>query len=201
VARPSTEAGGSESTARELGSDEAVMVCRPMFSAPLPDEIVPAKRFPPGARLKGGQASIESNRRLLPLLRELAGRGLSLRQIAAQLDRRGVKTRYGPGGWSASSVRRALARAAKASELPSDCPVTPFVSRDAATAPAGEHPITAEDLEPARPGTAAGIGPGDAPPPYPCASALPSWMCGSAQGIRGFAVGDGYKARHSRGPV
>jgi DNA invertase Pin-like site-specific DNA recombinase len=40
-----------------------------------------------------------------PLIQELRSNGLSLRAIAAELDRRGIKTPRGNQGWTASSVR------------------------------------------------------------------------------------------------
>jgi DNA invertase Pin-like site-specific DNA recombinase len=45
-----------------------------------------------------------------PLARDLLASGLSLRQIAAELDRRAVRTPRGAGGWSATQVRRMLLR-------------------------------------------------------------------------------------------
>jgi hypothetical protein len=81
-------------------------------------------QFPPGVHLKGGQASVESNRRLaqefyapiLPVVVELHRQGLSLRAIARELDRRGIKTRleYPGQRWSATQVRRLLIRAREA---------------------------------------------------------------------------------------
>src|SRR4051812_24172041 len=57
--------------------------------------------FPPHACHKGGAASAESHREnarafyadLLPVVAELKRQGLSLRQIAAELTRRGIRTR------------------------------------------------------------------------------------------------------------
>ena len=80
--------------------------------------------FPPGVHLKGGQASVESNRRLaqafyapiLPVVAELRRQGLSLRAIARELDRRGLKTRQEWDHWSATQVRRVLARAREAED-------------------------------------------------------------------------------------
>jgi len=85
--------------------------------------------FPPGAQLKGGAASAPVNRELarefyepiIPVVVELR-QGLSLRQIAAELDRQGIKTRVGCWyesatgemtviRWSATQVKRVLARA------------------------------------------------------------------------------------------
>jgi hypothetical protein len=80
--------------------------------------------FPASASAKGGQASAEVNRRsalefyapILPVVAELHAQGLSLRQIARELDRRGVKTRlqYPGQRWNAMQVRRVLARIAAA---------------------------------------------------------------------------------------
>jgi hypothetical protein len=77
--------------------------------------------FPPDAHLKGGAASAPVNAQLarefyaplLPIVRELRRQGLSLRAIARELERRGIKTRYEWRHWSATSVRRLLARAAE----------------------------------------------------------------------------------------
>jgi hypothetical protein len=78
--------------------------------------------FPPGVHLLGSQASVESNQRLarefyapvLPVVAELRRQGLSLRAIARELERRGIKTRQEWDHWSATQVRRVLARAQKA---------------------------------------------------------------------------------------
>src|SRR4051794_38206691 len=88
------------------------------------------KGFPPGVHLVGGRNAAPVHRQqarefyapILPLVKELKARGLSLRQIAAELDRRGVRTRmgswwsgYGPDAketvirWSAAQVMRVLA--------------------------------------------------------------------------------------------
>lgn len=75
--------------------------------------------FPPGTCQKGGAASrqvnIDSAREfyapILPLVAELHGRGLSLRQIARELEARGIKTRQEWPHWSAMQVRRVVARA------------------------------------------------------------------------------------------
>jgi hypothetical protein len=95
-------------------------------------------KFPADAHLKGGRNAAESHRQaarefyapLLPLVAELRRQGLSLRAIARELDRRGVRTRQvgwvasvdGPDGpawseltpirWSATHVSRMLERAA-----------------------------------------------------------------------------------------
>lgn len=44
-----------------------------------------------------------------PMLRQMQGEGLSLRQMAAQLAQKGVKTPRG-GTWTATAVRNALGR-------------------------------------------------------------------------------------------
>ena|SRR5712692_10361061 len=56
---------------------------------------------------------------IIPVVAGLRRQGLSLRAIAAELDRRGVRLRYhGPDSkWSATQVRRVLARAAEAERL------------------------------------------------------------------------------------
>jgi hypothetical protein len=78
--------------------------------------------FPPGVHHQGGAASapvnaalaLEFYRTLLPLVADLRRRGLSLRAIARELERRAVKTRQEWPHWSATQVRRVLARAALA---------------------------------------------------------------------------------------
>ena len=85
--------------------------------------------FPPGAHQKGGQASAPINRELarefyepiIPVVVELRKQGLSLRQIARALDARGIKTRQEFIRWSATQVKRVLARAAEGSG-PADAP-------------------------------------------------------------------------------
>jgi hypothetical protein len=46
-----------------------------------------------------------------PTVRELRGNGLSLRQIAAELEARGIRTAAG-GRWTAAAVNAVLVRAA-----------------------------------------------------------------------------------------
>ena len=75
--------------------------------------------FPPDAHRKGGQASAEVHRRaahefyapIIPVALELRASGLSLRAIARELGRRGIRTRYEYQNWTATQVRRVLARA------------------------------------------------------------------------------------------
>jgi hypothetical protein len=82
--------------------------------------------FPPGANIKGGAAAAPIHRQLarefygpvIPVVVELRRRGLSLRAIARALDERGVKTRYGPNGWTAQQVSRVLARAHAGGAVP-----------------------------------------------------------------------------------
>ncbi|WP_337186386.1 recombinase family protein [Phenylobacterium sp.] len=55
-----------------------------------------------------------ANRRAIdiaPLARDLRDTGMSLRQVAAELDRRAVGTPRGTGAWSATQVQRVLQRA------------------------------------------------------------------------------------------
>jgi hypothetical protein len=78
--------------------------------------------FPAGASAKGGQAAAKTNREsarefyapILPVVAELHGQGLSLRQIARELDRRGVPMRIGylDQRWNPVQVSRLLARIA-----------------------------------------------------------------------------------------
>jgi hypothetical protein len=78
--------------------------------------------FPPGVHRKGGQAAASTHVAmarefygpLLALVAELRRSGLSLRAIAGELQRRGLKTRQGWKEWSATQVGRVLARAAGA---------------------------------------------------------------------------------------
>ena len=46
---------------------------------------------------------------LLPVIRKIAESGASLRQIAAELNERGIKTARG-GRWHAATVRNIMAR-------------------------------------------------------------------------------------------
>jgi hypothetical protein len=77
-----------------------------------------SRRFPPDAHLKGGRNAAIVNRAmargfywaLIPIVSELRAQGLSLRAIAAELERRGIRTRYMWRRWSANQVRRILAR-------------------------------------------------------------------------------------------
>jgi hypothetical protein len=76
--------------------------------------------FPPGVHLLGGRNAALVNAQLardfsapiLPLVAELHSQRLSLRAIARELDRQGVKTRiqYPGQRWSATQVRRVLIR-------------------------------------------------------------------------------------------
>jgi hypothetical protein len=79
--------------------------------------------FPSGVHRIGGANSapvhvaqrVEFYAPLLPVLAGLRAQGLSLRAIAAELNRLGIPTRhYSDGRWSATQVRRVLgyARAA-----------------------------------------------------------------------------------------
>jgi hypothetical protein len=77
-------------------------------------------RFSPGVHLLGGRNAALVNAQLarafyapiLPLVAELHCQGLSLRAIARELDRRGIKTRQEWDHWSATQIRRVLARCA-----------------------------------------------------------------------------------------
>jgi hypothetical protein len=50
-------------------------------------------------------------RGLAPILSEMQDQGMSLRSMAASLTHRGITARFG-GVWSASSVKRVIARVA-----------------------------------------------------------------------------------------
>jgi hypothetical protein len=99
--------------------------------------------FPPGAHHKGGQAAALTHRQLaaafyrplLPLVLALHRHGLSLRAIAGELDRRGVKTRMGcpEQSWSATQVKRVLARALEADGLAGTTP--PAIAEQAPPVP------------------------------------------------------------------
>ena len=75
--------------------------------------------FPPGANVKGGTSAAPVHREsarafyapLLPLVLQLHREGKSLRQIARELDARGIPTRYEFRRWAPEQVRRVLARA------------------------------------------------------------------------------------------
>src|SRR4051794_30402904 len=108
--------------------------------------------FPPGVHLKGGQNAApvlaemarEFYAPIVPVVVELRGQGLSLRAIARELDRRGVRTRQvskpafaglGTDGeplwdmeilrWSAAQVRRILMRAAEQENRQAVAPAVP----------------------------------------------------------------------------
>jgi hypothetical protein len=75
-------------------------------------------QFPPGSHPRGGQAAAPVNRvaaarfydSLMPLVPDLRRQGMSLRAIARELDRRGIRTRMELPHWSATQVARVLAR-------------------------------------------------------------------------------------------
>jgi hypothetical protein len=130
--------------------------------------------FPPRGHLKGGQNAAPVNRALarefyapiIPIVVELRRQGLSLRAIARELDRRGIRTRqvgwYKAGAsvmevirWSATQVKRVLARAAGSGPAPA-ASVTPSPGVGPAEPPerlsppavgegAGTAPTTPED--------------------------------------------------------
>lgn len=104
--------------------------------------------FPPGAHRIGGAAAAQVNAELaaafygplVPLVVELRRQGLSLRAIAAELERRGLPTRQGFRRWSPVAVNRVLARAlasAGSAVAPaSPAPVLPNLARPAHAAAA-----------------------------------------------------------------
>ena len=109
--------------------------------------------FPPDAHVKGGRNAApvlaemarEFYAPIIPIVMELHGQGLSLRAIAAELERRKVKTRYEWPRWSAAQVRRVLARGSAAADArpePQDFPgsetATP-ANQQAPPAAAGIH--------------------------------------------------------------
>jgi len=61
-----------------------------------------------GAAIRKAKAD-EFAANVLPIVRELQGQGLSLRQIAATLNERGVRTARG-GAWAATTVRNIITR-------------------------------------------------------------------------------------------
>ena len=73
--------------------------------------------LPKGAHIIGGRSAAEVHKtearefyaEIAPTVVRLAGEGLSLRQIGAELDRLGIQPRRGDL-WSAAQVRRAVAR-------------------------------------------------------------------------------------------
>jgi hypothetical protein len=77
--------------------------------------------FPPGVHLKGGRNAAPVLARLarefyepiIPVVAELRNQGLSLRAIARELEKRGIKARFYEDSWSATQVRRVLLRAAE----------------------------------------------------------------------------------------
>jgi len=77
--------------------------------------------LPRGAHLRGGAEAAKTHRaqaeefyrHIVPIVVELRQKGLSLREIARELDRRGIGLRHWGTDrpWSATQVRRVLARA------------------------------------------------------------------------------------------
>ena len=70
------------------------------------------------------QASDEFARHVGPVIAELRQSGMSLRQIAAELTRRGIRTMRG-GKWTAMRVRSVLLRGAPAAAQPASPPSAP----------------------------------------------------------------------------
>jgi hypothetical protein len=114
----------------------------------------------PGAHLTGGRNAALTHRRdaeafyrnVVPLVAQLRSEGLSLRAIAAELQRRGAPARYGDR-WSASTVRRVLARA--------DCATTQ-------TAPSGAEASAPPDEQ----------APGSEAPALSLSEQLANWAAG-----------------------
>src|SRR5450755_117583 len=107
--------------------------------------------FPPGVHLKGGRNAApvlaemarEFYAPIIPIVMELHGQGLSLRAIAAELERRKIKSRWGWPRWSAAQVMRILARGlALAESEPQDtpaCATAPPASQQTPTRAASFH--------------------------------------------------------------
>lgn len=98
--------------------------------------------FPPGVHLIGGRNGARAHAEnadefyapIIPIVAELRRQGMSLRAIARELDRRGIRTRFdswyesegsGPPKpriirWNAAQVRRILIRAASRRMTPPD---------------------------------------------------------------------------------
>jgi len=72
-------------------------------------------KIPFGYDLAGDGIALTPNSReqeALAIIQELRSNGLSLRRIAAELTRRGVKTKGGKSGWSHTTIQRIVQRAA-----------------------------------------------------------------------------------------
>jgi hypothetical protein len=107
--------------------------------------------FPPDAHLKGGRNAApvlaemarEFYAPIIPIVMELHGQGLSLRAIAAELERRKIKTRWEWPRWSAAQVRRIVARGLAIAEsepqVSPACATAPPASQQAPPAAAGVH--------------------------------------------------------------
>jgi hypothetical protein len=101
--------------------------------------------FPPGVHVLGGKnggkvlarLATEYYRDILPIVAELRRTGLSLRAIASELGRRGIKTRYQNGPWSPVQVNRLLARDAEARRPAADPEPQPQTS---SSPPPGQFP-------------------------------------------------------------
>jgi hypothetical protein len=117
--------------------------------------------FPPDAHLKGGRNAAPVLAELarafyapiVPVVLELRRQGLSLRAIAGELKRRGIKPRYGcQAGWSAGQVRRILARGWAAPAAPEIPPESQQSTACETAAPACETAAASACETPASPG-------------------------------------------------
>jgi Recombinase len=131
---------------------------------------MPKHTFPPGVHLKGGRNAApvlaelarEFYAPLIPIVVELRDQGLSLREIAAELEKRGIKARWGWTRWSAAQVRRILARAAEQQQgraaVPAPAPAVPTPVSEACSTRLGATPASAPRPAPSAPAaSAAGI--------------------------------------------
>lgn len=122
--------------------------------------------IPLGVRLTADGRALEpdpAERAALALVRDLAGRGRNPRQIAAELDRRGVPTRRRGGHWAPTTIRRILAR--------SPDPITPLEDRTACPAPPPSPTSSGRSSSAAAPATPSPAPPGWIPGSSPASSA------------------------------
>ena len=110
---------GNSPRCTPIGVPVAVTMRR-RLKHPYPFEDLAMSSFPAGACQKGGRNSApvlkqmarEFYEPIIPIVLELHAKGLSLRAIGRELEKRGIKPRIGypPYRWAAAQVRRALLR-------------------------------------------------------------------------------------------
>jgi len=120
---------------------------------PMCDEDPTMPTFPPGAHQKGSkiaaavlaQQAKDFYKQISPVVMDLCNQGLSLRDIAQELDERGIRPRRART-WSAAQVRRVIFRAtgkpvdAKRASSPASATPSPANPAPPATNPTSAAP-------------------------------------------------------------